>query len=92
MNGVNIKDKLSLDAFKPDNKSHLEVDRKVCENCGKPCLHLCPAGVYQVEENGGIRVQFEACLECGACLVGCPHNAIKWDYPRGGFGVQFRYG
>jgi ferredoxin-like protein FixX len=24
--------------------------------------------------------------------VACPSGALEWRYPRGGFGVQYRYG
>jgi phytoene dehydrogenase-like protein len=28
----------------------------------------------------------------GSCHVACPLGALQWSYPRGGFGVQYRYG
>jgi ferredoxin like protein len=31
-------------------------------------------------------------LECGTCRIACPHSALEWEYPRSGFGVQFRFG
>jgi ferredoxin like protein len=90
---INIKDKLALDAFKTDNQSHLEVDQEICRKCDtKCCLYVCPARVYTLDEEGKIKVEFEACLECGTCLMACPDDAIMWNYPRGGFGVQYRYG
>ena len=90
---VNIKDKLALDTFKLDKESHLEVDQEICRKCEtRCCLYICPAQVYTLEEEDRVQVQFEACLECGACLIACPHDAIHWDYPRGGFGVQYRCG
>jgi ferredoxin-like protein FixX len=33
-------------------------------------------------------IEYAACLECGTCLA----IALKWHYPLGGFGVQFREG
>ncbi|WP_243678951.1 4Fe-4S dicluster domain-containing protein [Vulcanisaeta distributa] len=32
------------------------------------------------------------CLECGTCRVVCPENNIEWNYPKSGFGVQYRFG
>ena len=89
----NIKDKLALNTFKPASENHLKVDQELCKNCEtKCCLQVCPARVYTEDEQGLIHVEFEACLECGTCLIACPNSAILWDYPKGGFGVQFKYG
>ncbi len=90
---VNIKDKLGLDTYKLAKESHLKVDSEACKNCkGKCCLYVCPAGVYTLDEKGDVRVEFEACLECGTCLIACVDDAIQWSYPKGGFGVHYRYG
>ncbi len=39
-----------------------------------------------------IVVEFAGCLECGTCMVACQEGAIDWAYPKGEFGVQYRYG
>jgi len=87
-------DKLSLDAFKTDQKSHIIIHQELCRACEfKPCLSICPGGLYSVsEETGEVRVEYAGCLECGSCRVACPHEALEWNYPRGGFGVLYRYG
>ena len=88
---VNIDDKLFLNTYNADTVSHLIIkDKGICANCvEKACTEFCPAGVYQYKDSE-IVVGFEGCLECGACRIACPHNNIDWNYPRGGFGVQFR--
>ncbi|ACV62776.1 4Fe-4S ferredoxin iron-sulfur binding domain protein [Desulfofarcimen acetoxidans DSM 771] len=89
---VNIDDKLYLNRWKPDNRSHLIIiDAAICENrCpGKDCTVFCPARVYEWRE-GRISVGYEGCLECGACRIACPNGNIWWSYPRGGYGVQFK--
>jgi len=90
-NKVNIDDKLFLNTYNADTVSHLILkDEGMCAHCyEKACLEICPAGVYQYKDNE-IVVGFEGCLECGACRISCPHDNIDWNYPRGGFGVQFR--
>ena len=89
---INIDDKLYLNRWKPDQTSHLEIiDEAICaEKCsGKDCTLFCPAKVYEWRENR-ISVGYEGCVECGACRIGCPYENIRWRYPRGGYGVQFR--
>lgn len=92
---MKIEDKLFLVGFKPDESgSHLAIrSQEVCRvTCAqRPCTTFCPAQVYQWE-NQEIAVGYNACLECGACRIGCPFGNIDWRYPRGGFGVQYRYG
>lgn len=87
-------DKLSIDIFKNDEESHIIIRQEICQECEfKPCLSICPAGLYSVnEETGEILIEYTGCLECGSCRVGCPSEALEWNYPRGGFGVQYRYG
>jgi len=92
---MKIEDKLFLVGFKPDESaSHLIVrSQEVCRySCPrKLCTTFCPAQVYKWE-NDSLSVGYNACLECGACRIGCPFGNIEWRYPRGGFGLQYRYG
>jgi ferredoxin like protein len=86
--------KLSIDVFKNDQESHIIIHQEICQECDlKPCLSICPAGLYTIsEETGEIQIEYTGCLECGSCRVACPSRALEWNYPRGGFGVQYRYG
>lgn len=92
---VNIDEKISSVKFFVDEKyCHLKIkSEEVCLNCErKPCLSFCPAGVYRLDSHGKILINYQACLECGSCRVGCPFNNILWDYPRGGFGLNYKFG
>lgn len=90
---MSIEERLSLVVFNVDEEPHIIVDTTQCDNCEiKPCLYVCPANLYILDENGKIRFNYEGCLECGSCRIVCPNKAINWNHPRGGFGVQFRYG
>lgn len=93
---MKLEDKLYLNRFKPDSKSHLVIKNpEVClEECKeKWCTYFCPAGVYEWdEEERRILVGYEGCVECGTCRVGCPYRNIDWRYPRGGFGVTYKHG
>ena len=93
---ANVEEKLGYLTYKADHQSHITVpDASVCLNkCrDKPCTTGCPAQVYGWEEGQGkIVVSFENCIECGACRMLCPFDNIKCHWPRGGFGVQYRFG
>jgi len=86
---------LGLDKFLvDDDEGHIRLNKEHCRECAaKPCTIACPAGLYTIRD-GEISFDYAGCLECGTCRVVCPKSgvAIIWNYPRGGFGVQFRYG
>lgn len=88
-----IEDKLFLVKYKPDKESHIEVDQeKFKADPVKVVLYICPAKTYELnEETGECLVAFENCLECGTCRI-AGEGYVKWKYPRGGFGVQYRFG
>lgn len=90
---MKIEDKLFLDRFRVDTESHLKiVDEGKCRDCaGQPCLYFCPANVYRLEGDR-ISVNYEGCLECGSCRIGCPELNIEWRFPRGGYGVSHKFG
>jgi len=86
------EDKIQQTRFVVDPIDHVEVDIEVCRSCAeKPCLYVCPVGNYSLE-NEEISYVWQGCLECGACRIVCRLGAVKWKRPRGGFGVQYRFG
>jgi ferredoxin like protein len=91
---MNIEDKLGLDVFKIDTEPHIIINQDVCRTkCQiRYCLHICPASLYTQDNEGDVQVNYEGCLECGACLIACTDEALTWHYPRAGFGVQYRFG
>ena len=93
MKYLSIEERLGTTKFIVDEgMPHIVVDKTICATCQeKPCLRACPAGLYQLQDNE-IRFDYAGCLECGTCRVVCLKKALKWDYPRGTFGVEFRYG
>ena len=89
-----IEEKLYTVRFKADEKSHLKViDPEKCKKCKrKQCTYTCPAECYKLEGEVA-QVSFEGCLECGTCRIICTEfNNIEWNYPRGGFGVAYKFG
>ncbi len=54
---------------------------------------ICPAGCYAETSSGQVEITPDGCLECGTCRVLCEASGdIVWNYPRGGFGVLFKFG
>jgi ferredoxin like protein len=91
---MEIEAKLGLNVFKIDTEPHIIIDQGICqEQCVvRVCLHICPAELYSLNQEGEVQVDYEGCLECGTCLIACDHGALAWHYPRPGFGVQYRFG
>ena len=90
-----VEEKLAIDAFKTDTDSHITINQEVCRSRCKvrSCVSVCPGHLYSYnEELNEMVVEFAGCLECGTCKVACIEGAIDWVYPRGEFGVQFRFG
>lgn len=92
---MKLEDKLFLDRYLVDDSfAHITVkDPLLCLKCeSKQCTTVCPSGVYTLEGDH-IDIAYEDCLECGTCRVACNEfNNIEWEYPRGGFGVMFKFG
>ena len=87
-----LEDKLYTLKYTPDTTSHLKPDMNDCKRCDKrPCTTVCPAKVYEWQ-NDNMTVNFENCLECGACRIVCPYKSLKWEYPKGTKGVTFKLG
>ncbi|MDO8723416.1 MAG: 4Fe-4S dicluster domain-containing protein [Syntrophales bacterium] len=91
---MKVEEKIALDAIKNDCESHIRLDQKICSACKeRMCVLVCPGHLYSLnEETGDMVVEYAGCLECGSCSIACSYKAVAWNYPRGGFGVQYRYG
>lgn len=90
---MSVNDKLLKTRFVVDpGKQHITVNTETCTQCPEgPCLVACPAQCFQREQNK-LTFSWESCVECGTCRIVCPNSAVSWEYPRGGFGVCFRFG
>lgn len=93
MRRMTVEERLTLTKFEIYGKPHIVLDLERCEKCSlKPCVSSCPAGLFSVDEAGKVKFTYECCLECGTCRIVCPEGSVKWSYPPGGFGVQYRFG
>ncbi|MCF8069135.1 MAG: 4Fe-4S dicluster domain-containing protein [Desulfobacterales bacterium] len=93
-NSMTVDEKMSTVKIKIDKEAHITVNKELCKNCtDRPCLIICAAENYKWDEKSDDLVfNYEGCLECGACRLICPLNAISWSYPKHGCGVKFRFG
>jgi NAD-dependent dihydropyrimidine dehydrogenase PreA subunit len=61
------------------NVSTLQLDSTRCVGCGL-CLTVCPHGVFMFEKDStakrAVLVNKDACMECGACAMNCPTEAV----------------
>ena len=82
-----------------DQPVHLKVaDTDICitrcvEEYGNPCQRFCPAGVYEIVEDGaGKRLQINAanCVHCKTCDIKDPYEIITWVTPEGGSGPNYQ--
>jgi len=88
-------DPLQYVSIDPGPVTHIKIEEhSICRSrCDKkPCTYFCPSRVYSwsSESGGKIKVDYHRCMECLACLWGCPNNNIKWNYPQKGYGVNYR--
>jgi ferredoxin like protein len=91
---MKVEEKIALNAMKNDTQSHIKLDQTICRQCKERwCVAVCPGHLYAFNtETGEMTVEFAGCLECGSCKIACTRGSASWDYPRGEFGVQYRYG
>ena len=85
---VNVDVKLGVNKFNVDEDSpHIILKTDPDKQALEVLIKACPAGLYKKQDDGSVRFDYAGCLECGTDTA-----LEKWEYPRGTFGVEFRYG
>jgi ferredoxin len=51
------------------------LDIETCVGCSL-CVQVCPHAVFHVADGKAGIVNRDACMECGACALNCPVDAI----------------
>ncbi|MHB1159914.1 MAG: ferredoxin family protein [Chloroflexota bacterium] len=86
-----VDDRLARVRYRVDSEPHIRVDAAVCAHCQhQVCVNVCPAGCFSLEGKE-LRFAHDGCLECGSCRIVCDRKAVRWGYPKGGYGVTFRF-
>ena len=69
-----------------------ELSALPAEEFGK-LVRVCPAGLYAEHTDGTRTFDYAGCLECGTCRIACEDTILsKWENPRPGMGVTYRFG
>jgi len=81
-----------------DQPCHLHVlDTNICvgrcvTEYGNPCQYFCPAAVYEMTEEKGVRrlkINATNCVHCKTCDIADPYQIINWVPPEGGGGPSY---
>ena len=54
----------------------LKLDVEKCNGC-RMCMRVCPHGVFAMNGKRASLHDKGACMECGACAMNCPEEAIS---------------
>lgn len=93
--GVKVEEKLYRNRYLVDSgRPHIKVRPHETPSAALLALvRACPAGCYNQNDRGQVEITTDGCMECGTCRVVCAETGeIEWNYPRGGFGVLFKFG
>jgi ferredoxin like protein len=92
---VKVEEKLFYNRYVVDaGRPHIRVKPHTVPSKALMSLtRICPAHCYDVNDRGQVEITTDGCLECGTCRVLCEASGeVEWNYPRGGFGVLFKFG
>ena len=92
---VRVEDKLFYNRYLVDaGRPHIKVRPHTAPSPALlSLLHACPARCYELNAKGQVEITADGCVECGTCrIIGEPSGDIEWNYPRGGYGVLFKFG
>ena len=92
---VRVEEKLFQNRYLVDSgRAHIKVSPHERPSTNLVALtKICPAGCYTLSESGQVEIVPDGCFECGTCRVLCEASGeIEWNYPRGGYGVLFKFG
>jgi NAD-dependent dihydropyrimidine dehydrogenase PreA subunit len=68
-----------------DRLLRIELDTELCKGAGF-CEQVCPTSVFAVDQDRhrAFLPREGQCVQCGACIVQCPFDALHFRSPTGG--------
>ena len=68
-----------------DRRLQITLDEQLCKGAAF-CEDVCPVGVFEVDRDRRLAylAHAPACVQCGACIVQCPFDALHFRHPEGG--------
>jgi NAD-dependent dihydropyrimidine dehydrogenase PreA subunit len=68
-----------------DRLLRIELDPSLCRGAGF-CEQVCPKDVFEIDTEKRLAMlpRQEQCVQCGACIVQCPFDALFFRSPGGG--------
>ena len=87
-----VEEKLGINKFHVDEHyAHIEVDKNALAEDIMVLVRACPAGLYKYTDV--LTFDYAGCFECGTCRVLSAGKVVsKWSFPKGGMGIEYRYG
>jgi len=78
--------------FDSEEHAHITINPDICKDCPHHmCMYGCPSLCFTLVKKQ-MTFQYEDCVECGTCDILCDRGSVKWNNPRGTFGVKYKYG
>ncbi len=67
-----------------DRRLRIALDEDLCRGVGA-CEDVCPTNVFVIEPDRHLASlpRIDACVQCGACIVQCPYDALHFRGPLG---------
>ncbi len=67
-----------------DRLLRISLDDELCQGVGI-CEDVCPTDVFEVDINRHMAslARVDGCVQCGACIVQCPFDALYFQSPSG---------
>jgi NAD-dependent dihydropyrimidine dehydrogenase PreA subunit len=68
-----------------DRRLSIALDEQLCKGAAF-CEDVCPVAVFEVDHDRRLATlaRPDACVQCGACIVQCPFDALHFRHPDGG--------
>jgi NAD-dependent dihydropyrimidine dehydrogenase PreA subunit len=67
-----------------DRLLRITVDEERCRGDGV-CIEVCPRNCFELDpvRHVAIMPRADRCVQCGACIVQCPCDALRFESPKG---------